>query len=340
MVLKQVTELRCNHIFNFEGVSHEEWEYQRNNNYGLDIATIGGSDAGVIMGVNKYKDLPQLYLEKKKLVDIPVDNEAVEWGHRHENTIAQAFAEKFLMFNVINYNYLLQNPDYPFQVANIDRLLYDIETGEYGLLEIKTASEYVKGDWDNGNIPPSYYAQIQHYFSVTGLQWGYFAVLIGGNKFRTVEVQRNDEYINSLLFQEEMFVTRLELNQAPEITGSDSSSEVLKHLHPQATEEKEVLSFDDRYGQLLVKRQELKEAIKELESEAAECENKIKELLGDKKLGEYSDGFNTYKVSWGNVKGRVGFDAKTFEKEHPELYKQYIKEGNPSRQFRVTVKGV
>lgn len=34
---------------------------------------------------------------------------------------------------------------------------------------------------------------------VTGLDWGYFATLIGGNKYREYEVMRDDELIAQLL---------------------------------------------------------------------------------------------------------------------------------------------
>lgn len=64
-----------------------------------------------------------------------------------------------------------------------------------GILEIKTASEYLKQDWDDGNIPDYYYVQLQWYLYVTGLQWGYFVTLIGGNKYREYEVIRDEDMI-------------------------------------------------------------------------------------------------------------------------------------------------
>ncbi len=47
-----------------------------------------------------------------------------------------------------------------------------------GILEIKTASEYLKQEWDNGNIPDYYYVQLQWYIYIMNLDFGYFATLI------------------------------------------------------------------------------------------------------------------------------------------------------------------
>lgn len=333
-----INELDCNILCDFTSIPKDEWQELRKNNYYLGHITLGGSDAGVVMGVNKYKDMPQLFLEKQGLVDIPVESEAVEWGNILEPVIANKFMTMNKHLMVKEYPYLLQNSSYPFAVANIDRLLYDVELGEYGVLEIKTASEYVKGDWENGNIPASYYAQVQHYFMVTGLKWGYFAVLIGGNKYHQVQVLRNDDYINNLLFQEEMFMTRVQMNQMPEMTGSESSDTLLKHLYPEAQDGEVILDESD--GELLERREHLKAEIEELKTELAECENKIKAKIGEKSTGVYNCGLFQYKVTWNNSKGRTTLNSKKLKDEMPDVFQKYSEQGKTFRTFKVTRKVV
>jgi len=324
-----------NVVADFSNWTHEQWQEQRKNHYGLGTYTIGGSDAGVLMRVNKYKDVPTLYLEKKNVAHIEVSNEAVEWGNILEPIVANKFKEKNQHLMVDEFHYLIQHRTIPYLVANIDRLIYDPELDEYGILEIKTASEYLRKEWANGNIPPSYYAQIQHYFAVTGLEWGYFAVLIGGNTFHQVEVQRNQAYIDSYLFQAEHFMERLDNDIPPELTGSDSSTEIVNTMYPQGTVE-EILYLEGLdIEELLEKRDNLKFQIDHLKEQEAECTNKLKILIGDYKKAEYNRGLISYRVAWGNVKGRTTVDSKKLQADYPDVYKEVVKTGNPSRKFTV-----
>jgi len=45
-------------------------------------------------------------------------------------------------------------------------------------------------------------------------------------------------------------------------------------------------------------------------------------------------------VSWTQVKGRLTFDAKSFEKDYPDLYAQYCRVGAGYRRFVVKEKRV
>jgi putative phage-type endonuclease len=325
-------------VADFSRMSHDDWEQARNNHYGLDTFTLGASDAGTIMNHNKYKDQAALYLEKLKEVEPSKAGEAAEWGHRLEPVVADKFQEMHPEFDVVPYRFLVQHPKYDFMVANLDRLIQDKETGEYGVLEVKTASEYVKSDWENGSIPKQYYDQVQHQLEVTGLQWAYIAFLVGGNKYDERYIERNEAYIQEILFQEEMFIFRLENKQMPDLTGSDSSSAVVVKLFPEATEEKEVKEIDESVGGLIIRRKELDEQIKTLTNEKSECENKIKAHMAEHKKGMYwFDGIQ-YTVSYGNSKGRKTFDSKGFKEKYQGLYEEFTVEGNSYRTLRITAK--
>jgi len=45
-------------------------------------------------------------------------------------------------------------------------------------------------------------------------------------------------------------------------------------------------------------------------------------------------------VSWTQVKGRLTFDAKSFEKDYPDLYAQYCRVGAGYRRFVVKEKKI
>ncbi|MCT9872589.1 YqaJ viral recombinase family protein, partial [Paenarthrobacter aurescens] len=67
--------------------------------------------------------------------------------------------------------------------------------GEKSILECKTTSAYNAKEWVDDEIPASYIVQVQYYLGILGPEYkkGYFAVLIGGNRFVWKEVERDEE---------------------------------------------------------------------------------------------------------------------------------------------------
>ena len=52
---------------------------------------IGGSDAPVIAGVNPYRSLMDLWLDKTGEYSEDIDNEAMYWGRTLEDVVAREF---------------------------------------------------------------------------------------------------------------------------------------------------------------------------------------------------------------------------------------------------------
>ena len=139
---------------------------------------IGGSDAGAIIGVNRFKTNVQLWEEKMgnvKPADLS-DNPYVRYGTLAEPSIRNLFALDYPEYTVeYHENRLLRSTIKPFMQASLDGELID-QNGRRGILEIKTSNMMSASAWSNweDRIPDSYYAQILHYLIVTG--YG-FAVL-------------------------------------------------------------------------------------------------------------------------------------------------------------------
>ena len=111
-------------------LSHEEWLRYRK-------LGIGGSDAGAICGLNPYKTAMQIYFDKTSDTIEYTDNEAMRQGRDLENYVAQRFMEATGK-KVRKANAIFCHEEYPFLLANVDRML----TGENVGLECKTASPY------------------------------------------------------------------------------------------------------------------------------------------------------------------------------------------------------
>jgi len=151
---------------------------------------IGGSDVSAIAGINPYRSVFQLWLEKTGQVE-PTESgsECAHFGTILEPIVKQEFTER-TGIEITEPKYLYQHKDYPFMLANLDGVV--TVDGEDCIFEAKTASAYKQDEWD-GHIPPEYMLQIQHYMAVTGLKRTYIAALIGGNHFVYHIIERDDE---------------------------------------------------------------------------------------------------------------------------------------------------
>lgn len=152
--------------------SREEWLKARQNQ------GIGGSEAGCILGKNKYKTNVDLWQEKTGRKEQPdlSNNSAVQFGKFAEPLLRELFKQDYPQY-IVNYHEfdLYVNDKYPFIFATLDGEITTAD-GKRGILEIKTTTIQNKlqwDDWDN-KIPDSYYVQILHQLAATG--WD-FAIL-------------------------------------------------------------------------------------------------------------------------------------------------------------------
>lgn len=309
--VKRFYGLECGILVRTNDLSHEEW---------LEARKLGitGTDLGGLTGISKYSTPIKVYLDKTGELEPIEDNEAMYWGRVMEDVIAKEFqARNTVKINKVNA--ILKHPEYEWALGNIDRLITN-DAGEKGILEIKTVSEYIKTSWDGEEVPPQYMVQIQWYMYVTGATYGYFAALIGGNKYVQKYVERDEELINMLVdiakdFWENNVIKRI----APLVDGSEASTDLLNSLYPQSEAGTEI-HLPDEAIELIEKRIELKAKSKELDVEISECENKLKDYLKDNEIGVISD----FKVTW-KSQSRTSIDSKKLKAEQPELFKKYSK---------------
>lgn len=287
---------------------------------------IGGSDAAVIVGVNPWKSPVDLWREKTGQAEAPdlSDNEAVYWGTVLEDIVAKEFSRRTGL-KVRRRNVVFQHPEHLFMIANIDRDIVGKNEG----LECKTTNAYGRGAWDGDEVPDQYYLQVQHYCAVVGYEGMHIAVLIGGQRFITKYVPRDEEVIKVLIKAETEFWQHVIDGTMPPVDGSEASADALRQVYPVANGS--VITLPDT-AELWVRQYEKACAdIKEAETRKLEAQNTLCQMLGGNETGLVGD----YQVEWKNCAGRKLFDSKRFEQEHPDLYAQYIKIGEPSRRFRV-----
>ncbi len=132
---------------------------------------IGGSDAGIIVGVSKYKSKLELFEEKAGFVKRKfITNAAIEKGNRVEQPMIDIFQALYPEYEVIDTKSIsLESRDFPFLRANLDAGLI-APGGLKGILEIKSTTIHNKkmlDDWKENIVPPVYHCQAVHYLNVT-----------------------------------------------------------------------------------------------------------------------------------------------------------------------------
>ncbi|HHW14817.1 MAG TPA: YqaJ viral recombinase family protein, partial [Firmicutes bacterium] len=125
---------------------------------------IGGSDAAAIAGLSKWRSPMAVWLEKTGQVEPEEPGEAALWGTKLEDVVARHFAEA-TGFKVQRCNAILQHPERPWMLANIDRYVLDPARGR-GLLEVKTTNAW-NHDASEDKAPDHYLIQVHHYLAVT-----------------------------------------------------------------------------------------------------------------------------------------------------------------------------
>lgn len=308
--------MNANILVETEGLSREEWLRYRK-------CGIGGSDVAAILGISKWNSAISLWLDKTNQTNEPVEeNEAMQWGTIMEPIIRNHFAE-VTGKTVVEVKAMLQHPEHPFMLADVDGLTTDDE-GNPAILEIKTASEYKRSEWEN-DIPSYYLTQVQHYLCVTGVQKAYVAVLIGGNSFKVYEVDADAEIQSMLIAVEKDFWNKVQNMIRPEMDGSDAAKNLLDSLYHGGISEEivmpdEAIEYVDAYFEACAEEDNAK-------AKKQEASNHIKEIMGDYDKATCLG----HSISWKPVSSER-LDSKALKEAEPEIYAKYVKT-SVSRRF-------
>ena len=290
-----------------ENMPYEEWlEYRR--------LGIGGSDASVVCGINRYKSPVELWLDKTGQILPQEAGEAAYWGTQLEPFVRAEFTKR-TGIEVKQVKELLQSDEYPFMLANLDGICEVPDVGTC-IFEAKTASAYKAGEWEN-TIPDEYMCQIQHYMAVTGYAGTYIAVLIGGNTFKWRFVERDEELISMLIELESPVWNHVQDGTTPPLDGSDASAKFLSERFPVSKPTSQI-TLPDTAADLLAQYDEACEELESVTERKQRAENLLKEMMGDNEVGTAGGRI----VTWKSV-SQERLDGKTLKAEHPVLCKKY-----------------
>lgn len=306
-----------------DAVDHDAWLKARDKG-------IGGSDASVIMGINPYKSPYELWMEKTGQAE-PKDltgNMSVYWGTKNEPAIANWFQEE--TGKKVQRLGTLQNREYPFMLANVDRTV----VGENAGLEIKTAGVKQYRKWKDDEIPDAYYCQCLHYMAVTGADYWYIAVLLGGNDSKWKRIERNEEDIQTLIKAEKEFWNLVQTKTAPPVDGSPSCSHALAARYAGVPDTE--IMLPEEADELIARIHEDTEIKKKLDEQIDLNQNRLKEMLGNAEVGR----IGSFQVTWKATSPRETCSLSKIKKSAPDMYqvlrdRDFISIGKASRRFTI-----
>jgi putative phage-type endonuclease len=187
--------------------------------------SLGGSEIGTIMGLNPWESAYALWAKKTgKIENPPLTNWAVRFGQAFEEPILKLWAEEHPEYEVyITGTY--QDCDNPWLHANPDALAKHKETGEWLVVEVKTARSSFE------SLPPTYEAQVRHYMMVMKIQRS-VVVAVAGMTWQEFWVDRDEFTEQVQVDQAKRFMSHITNDTKPDYDGAESTYEVIRKLHP------------------------------------------------------------------------------------------------------------
>jgi len=284
---------------------------------------IGGSDAAAVCGLDPYRTPVHVWLEKTHQVEPRDAGEAASWGKKLEPLLAEAVEE---------HGYaVMPAPDEPFvhreyewMVGHVDGFVLEADANPRrsvrGVLELKTASLRFSSQWDDGQVPVPYQAQVQHYLAVTERPFAVVGCLIGGQSFVVRRIERDEEAIALITEREAHFWNLVQTNTPPPPDGSPASTDLLKRLYPQAAGG--IVTLDHLGGDLLERYQEARKHAKRWAEEEQAIENQVKAELKDADVGTLA---GSPAFTWkSHLTHRL--DQKALREELPDVFQVYNRE--------------
>ena len=279
---------------------------------------IGSSDLAAIAGLSQYRTPLDVYHEKLGMRADDPDNQYTYWGNKMEDPIAQEY-EIRKGVKVIDPNEMITHPEYPFMLANVDRLIDDGK----GILECKTASAYISQEWGeigSDQIPDAYLLQAAHQSKVyehKGIEYVDIAVLIGGNDFRIYRYLRNtilEERITNI-------ASKFWNNHViPHIPPAPKNINDLLFLYPQDNGNK--VQATEEALLIIDALKNISGEINMLSEKEKEYKNQVRALIANSYMLVDTEG---RKIATWKSQSTNRFDTTTFKKEYPDMYKDFCK---------------
>lgn len=192
----------------------------------LDLNDTGDPD---VQG-NRYGNSLLVWATKTGRHTDTAAGEAAEWGHRHEQTVADVWAERNA--TLVHPVGVIAHHRNRWMRCSLDRIVAVCPDGDGPCsLEIKTRSAFKAGVFRD-DVPDDVLAQVLWQLIVSGYGHSHVAVLIGGNQLRSFRVDRDPAVEAHLLAGAELVWGHVLADTPPDVDPSPLLLGILDALHP------------------------------------------------------------------------------------------------------------
>lgn len=262
--------------------TREEWLAARKSG-------VGASEAAAVLGVDPYKSRYSLWAEKTGKVEPGDVGEPAYWGNVLEPVIL-AECEKRMgwQFSVKTKPFDMRWTWGPSGklFATLDAVAVRDGHG-FGVVDAKAPGARQAPAWAAG-APLVYQVQIQAQLAVTGFKWGALAVLLGGQEFSVVTLDRDDAFIAVLEREVASFWGLVEADDPPPIDASVSTIATLDRLHDE--DSGITVALGDEALQVVNDRAAYGKTKGAADKEYKQASRELKAMLGTATWGTLPDG--------------------------------------------------
>lgn len=314
---EEIIEAHAEVVMQTEGIEddpekREQWLTERKNG-------TGGADAAGALRLSRWASPYSVWLDKVSEDHEDIDNEPMYWGRELEPAIVKALGKR-QGIPVQRYPYMLRSRQWPWMQVNLDGI------ADHAVVEAKNVGVRMADEWQTEDgealVPDHYNIQGQHACAVTGMPGVWFAVLIGGQDFRAIYVERDEELIGMLVKALENFWTLVKNRTPPAVDGSAATTKALKRQFANVVPEP--IEVDITMIDWLIQRQAIKDQMKSLKEDLDAYENSIKAVLGHHEVGEYT----------------VGRDKLTVVTAKRQVVKEHIRKESERRPLLIPKKAL
>lgn len=294
--------------------------------------SIGGSDVGAIMGINKFKTILDVYNRLVNNAPEIEDSDIMERGRYLEPVCAFKY-EQATGRTVSVVDTKIFHEDYPFLSVSLDRLIVAgqrVDVDGNGVLEAKAPGDFVFDKYVDDGFDESYYAQLQHGMYVGNYKWGSFAMFAGGKwKLWWKDVERDEPFIERMETKCIDFWNNNVLKKIP-----PGLPDIIPDFPRAALGGRSAYMPEQEWVDAAISLREAEKEFKVAEAKKKSAQQVLKDMMGDITHVTIP---GVGKISW-SESDRRNFNKEAFQAAHPEVDLSPFMDIQVVRTFRPTLK--
>lgn len=273
---------------------------------------VGASEIAVLFGLSPWSTVKELWSEKVNGCAYEPGSELFHWGHTMEPVIAAEFARRENV-EVADPPLAIMIGEKPYYRASLDRVV--IEDGvPVAALELKNLNESRHAEYRTAGPSIGYLLQLQYQMMVTELDYGFLAVLFGGQKFGAWRVLASPSIQREIRSRVDEFWHYVETKtEPPDTIGTKTIGS--------AADGSTLILTDPAWETKLEKIEDLRCQKSKIEKEEKILKAQIKECMGDFQSAHAGQMLASVSTST-----RKSLDTSRLKEEQPELVSQYQKD--------------